>query len=48
VIAVTDFFQEGHCRRANKREQPVIDLILQKGLQNQTVGKKNLQNNKSA
>lgn len=40
VIGITEIFQEGHCRRANKREQPVVDLVLQKGLQNQTVGKK--------
>ena len=39
VIRITDLFQEGHCRRANKREQPVVDLVLKKGLQNQTIGK---------
>lgn len=39
VIRVTNIFQQDHCRRANKREQPVVDLVLQKGLQNQTIGK---------
>lgn len=38
VIRVTDWFQPDHCQRANKREQPVVDLILQKGLQKQTIG----------
>ena len=37
VIAVTDRFQKNHCQRANKREQPVVDLVLQKGLQKQTI-----------
>lgn len=37
VIAVTDLFQKNHCQRANKREQPVVDLILQKGLHQQTI-----------
>lgn len=37
VIWLTDRFQQDHCRRANKREQPVVDLVLQKGLQKQTI-----------
>lgn len=37
VIWVTDHFQQDHCKRANKREQPVLDLILQKGLDKQTI-----------
>lgn len=37
VIFITDTFQKDHCRRANKREQPVIDLILQKGLDKKTI-----------
>lgn len=37
VIWVTDRFQQDHCRRANKREQPVVDLVLQKGLERQTI-----------
>ena len=37
VIWVTDRFQKDHCRRANKREQPVVDLVLQKGLEKQTI-----------
>ncbi|WP_064000348.1 hypothetical protein [Campylobacter iguaniorum] len=39
VISITDKFQKGHCQRANKREQPIIDLMLKKGLNKQTVGK---------
>lgn len=37
IIWVTDRFQKDHCRRANKREQPVVDLVLQKGLEKQTI-----------
>lgn len=37
VIRITDFFQKGHAQRANKREQPVVDLVLKKGLQKQTI-----------
>ena len=37
VIRITDLFQKNHCMRANKREQPVVDLILQKGLHEQTI-----------
>jgi hypothetical protein len=37
IIWTTDHFQQDHCRRANKREQPVVDLVLQKGLEKQTV-----------
>ena len=37
IIWLTDHFQQDHCRRANKREQPVVDLVLQKGLQRQTI-----------
>ena len=39
VIHITDLFQKNHCKRANQREQPVIDLILHKGLNQQTIGK---------
>lgn len=39
VIRITDLFQKNHCKRANQREQPVIDLILHKGLNKQTIGK---------
>jgi hypothetical protein len=34
---MTDLFQKGHCQRANKREQPVVDLVLAKGLERQTI-----------
>ncbi len=37
VIWLTDQFQPGHCRKANKREQPVVDLILRKGLDKRTI-----------
>jgi hypothetical protein len=37
VIWITDRFQPDHCRRANKREQPVVDLVLKKGLQDRTI-----------
>lgn len=37
VIWVTDLFQKNHCQRANKREQPVVDLVLAKGLHKQTI-----------
>ena len=37
VIRVTDLFQRGHCQRANKREQPLVDLMLAKGLHKQTI-----------
>lgn len=37
VIWLTNLFQKNHCQRANKREQPVLDLILQKGLDRQSI-----------
>lgn len=37
VIRVTDWFQQDHCKRANKREQPVVDLILKARLNQQTI-----------
>jgi hypothetical protein len=37
IIWATNHFQQDHCRRANKREQPVVDLVLEKGLEKQTV-----------
>lgn len=37
VIRVTDRFQQNHCQRANKREQPIVDLVLKKGLEKQTI-----------
>lgn len=37
VIWVTNRFQQDHCRRANKREQPVVDLVLQKGLDKKSI-----------
>jgi len=37
VIWCTNWLQQDHCRRANKREQHVVDLVLQKGLEKQTI-----------
>ena len=37
VIRVTDWFQQDHCQRANKREQAVVDLVLKKGLEKRTI-----------
>lgn len=37
VIWVTNLVQQDHCRRANKREQPVLDLVLEKGLEKKTI-----------
>ncbi len=37
VIWLTNLFQQDHCRRANKREQPVVDLVLHKGLDKPTI-----------
>lgn len=37
VIWLTDHLQKNHCQRANTREQPVIDLVLQKGLEKKTI-----------
>jgi len=37
VIWVTNRFQQDHCRRANKREQPVVDLVLSKGLHQKSI-----------
>lgn len=37
VIWVTDLFQKDHCMRSNKREQRIVDLVLQKGLDKRTI-----------
>ena len=37
VIKITDAFQKNHCERANKREQPIVDLMLKKGLDKQSI-----------
>jgi hypothetical protein len=37
VIKITNFFQQGHCQRANKREQPLVDFVLARGLDSQTI-----------
>lgn len=37
VIKVTDFFQVGHCERANKREQRIVDLVISKKLHEKTI-----------
>ena len=40
IINLTNKFQENHCQRCNKREQPIIDLMLNKRLHHQNIGKK--------
>jgi hypothetical protein len=37
VIRITNWFHKDHCRKANKREQAVVDLVLDKGLDRQTI-----------
>ena len=39
IIKITDSFQKDHCKRSNKREQSIVDLVLKKKLDKQTVGK---------
>jgi hypothetical protein len=39
IIWLTDYFQKDHCKRSNKREQDIIDLMLNKKLHHQTIGK---------
>lgn len=40
VIRFADLFQQDHCRRANKREQHVVNLVLKKELHAQTIGRR--------
>lgn len=40
IIKITNIFQQDHCKKANKREQAIIDLMLKKRLHEQTVGRK--------
>lgn len=37
IIAFTGMVQKNHCQRANKREQEIVDLVLAKGLDKQTL-----------
>lgn len=37
VIWVTDRFQKDHCRRANRREQPLVDFVVKSRLDKQTI-----------
>ena len=37
VIWLTGHVQHDHCYRANKREQPVVDFVLNKGLEKRTI-----------
>jgi hypothetical protein len=37
IVKLTNCFQEGHCERSNRREQPVVDLILSKKLHERTI-----------
>jgi len=47
VIWLTDHFQKDHCKRANKREQPIINLMMERKLHHQTIGKKKTSPNPS-
>jgi hypothetical protein len=37
IVRITNYFQEGHCERSNRREQPVVDLVLSKKLHERTI-----------
>jgi hypothetical protein len=37
VIWLTNLFQKEHCYRANKREQPLVDIVLERKLNQQTI-----------
>jgi len=37
VIWITNKFQPNHCKRANKREQPILDLVMSKRLHEKTI-----------
>lgn len=37
LIRLTDLLQKDHCMKANRREQPVVDLVTRKGLDRQTI-----------
>ncbi|MDD2608872.1 MAG: hypothetical protein PHX60_04150 [Giesbergeria sp.] len=39
VIHITNWFQQDHCMRANRREQRIIDLVLKRKLHHQTIGR---------
>lgn len=43
IIWLTDKFQQDHCKRSNKREQDIINLMLKKRLHQQTIGKKSIE-----
>jgi hypothetical protein len=40
IINITNKFHKDHCKKANKREQHIVDLMLKKKLHEQTVGRK--------
>jgi hypothetical protein len=37
VIWLTNHLQQDHCKRANKREQPLVDLVIKKALDDRTI-----------
>ena len=39
IIWITEKFQENHCKRCNKREQAIVDLMLKKKIHEQSIGK---------
>lgn len=38
IIWITDKFEKDHCKKANKREQIIVEIMLKKGLDKQTIG----------
>ncbi|MBK1649528.1 hypothetical protein [Rhabdochromatium marinum] len=47
VVRFANVFQQDHCRRANKREQHVVDLILRRNLHAQTIGRQRASESKT-
>lgn len=37
IICIADIFHKGHCRKANLREQEIIDIVKAKYLDEQTI-----------
>lgn len=40
VVKITDLFQKDHCKRANKREEHIVKVMMEKKLHHQTIGVK--------
>jgi hypothetical protein len=37
IVQLANRFQKGHCERSNRREQAIVDLVLAKRLDEQTI-----------